>query len=209
MLLFAPPQSTASKRSSLPQRNRWADIECQLNHTPNTTHPRCSSCYQITDIPALGEILTPGHPSHLVMEEVTLQQQLDKMRLTLVPSQAYPEPGGQRSRAGRCDSTHLILLLSCLSLLCSEPWGQEPPLMFLRFGVDVFIVCALLCLSGCWTLMFIFLPPASSLLSSGNSNYWKPGLCSAHEAPLSNRQRQTDLLHTLFLCVDGFLSYPP
>mgnify|MGYP001853237831 CR=1 FL=1 len=98
MLLFAPPQSTASKRSSLPQRNRWADIECQLNHTPNTTHPRCSSCYQITDIPALGEILTPGHPSHLVMEEVRLQQQLDKIHTRAfsgLPRARRPEEQGR------------------------------------------------------------------------------------------------------------------
>lgn len=80
--------------------------------------------------------------------------------------------------------------------------------MFLHFGVDVFIVCSAVFV---WMLNSDVYLPSTRLQPA---EFWeqqllKTGLSSAHEAPVSNRQRQTDLLHTSFLCVDGFLSYPP
>lgn len=114
-------------------------------------------------------------------------------------TRASSGPGGQRSRQ--------VAVTALTSSCCSPAWacsarspGGRNLLWCFCISGWMYLLCALLCLSGCWTLMFIFLPPASSLLSSGNSNYWKPGLVQ-HMRPQSATGRGRQICSTPHFCV--------
>lgn len=61
-----------------------------------------------------------------------------------MPSKACTEPSGQRSWGGPWDCTHLIVLLSCLSLLCSEPRGRNLFWCICIWG-RMYLLCVLCC----------------------------------------------------------------
>lgn len=104
-----------------------------------------------------------------------------------MPSRPCTKPSGQRSWRW-LHSLHPDAFLSEPVLLWAL--GKESLLVYLHLGVDVFIACVLLCLSGCWTLMFISLPPPSACWVLGTA-ITKNQACV--QASVSDRERQAEM----------------
>lgn len=118
----------------------WASTQI----IPQKSHNQsCQSWYQIRYLSASWN-LHAQHPSHLTMEEVRRYQWSHTVVTAKQPSKACTKPSGQRSWGGPCNCTHLIMLLSCLSLLRSEPWGRNLFWCICIWG-RMYLLCVLCC----------------------------------------------------------------